>query len=155
MLLAFAPNTQNHDLHNGTSFDYLWVLRKYPKGHTIRNKILEYFLEGLLRLIDDIEKGRLPATLSITGSSYFFSVQTAERLGFSLTSPSLFDRFNLFMNYLDLCWMYSLSKGKWAFPKMSAVKKVRIEGKDLVTQKDKLKGLHAYLKSRNEIFHLT
>ncbi|MDG1159887.1 MAG: hypothetical protein P8N19_10375 [Flavobacteriales bacterium] len=47
MLLAYMPSDKQLDLHSGSSFDYLLVMRGVKPGNALRNKILTYHLEGL------------------------------------------------------------------------------------------------------------
>ena len=70
MLLGYMANEKQIDLHSGTSFDYLFVLRKYKSGTPLRNKIMMYHLEGLLNLIKLIEEKHIPASVNIIGTSY-------------------------------------------------------------------------------------
>ena len=51
MLLGYMANDKQIDLHSGTSFDHLFVLRKYKSGTKLRNRIMMYHIEGLLNLI--------------------------------------------------------------------------------------------------------
>ena len=74
MLLGYMANDTKIDLHSGTSFDHLFVLRKYPSGTPLRNRILLYHLEGLLRLIQLIEEKRIPESVNIVGTSYFLTI---------------------------------------------------------------------------------
>jgi hypothetical protein len=73
MQLGYMANDKQIDLHSGTSFDHLFVLRKYKSGTQLRNRIMMYHLEGLLRLIQLIEEKHIPASVHIIGTSYFFS----------------------------------------------------------------------------------
>ena len=73
MLLGYMANDKQIDLHSGTSFDHLFVLRKYKSGTVLRNRIMMYHLEGLLRLIQLLEEKHIPASVNIIGTSYFFS----------------------------------------------------------------------------------
>jgi hypothetical protein len=146
MLLGYMANDKQIDLHSGTSFDHLFVLRKYKSGTEFRNRIMMYHLEGLLRLIQLIEEKHIPASVHIIGTSYYFSKRTLSNLGFQTEKATLFYRVNLFINFIDLFWMYSLSKGKLAIPTVWDAKKAKITGDALVVQKTKFEGIYQKLK---------
>jgi hypothetical protein len=151
MLLGYMANEKQIDLHSGTSFDHLFVLRKFNSGTPLRNRIMMYHLEGLLNIIALIENKRIPASVNIIGTSYFFKERTLNNLGFQTEEATLFYRLNLFINFIDLFWMYSLSKGKIAIPTVWDAKKATIIGETLMTQKIKLEGLYQKLKAKQTI----
>ena len=148
MLLGYMANDTQIDLHSGTSFDHLFVLRKYPSGTPLRNRILLYHLEGLLHLIHLIEEKRIPESVNIVGTSYFFNDRTLLKLGFQIEKASLFYRINLLINGIDLFWMYSLSQGKLAIPTLWNAKKASIQGNQLVQSKSKLHALYQHLQAK-------
>jgi hypothetical protein len=150
MLLGYMPNTTLIDLHNGGSFDYLFVMRSQQGGVPFRNRILAYHLEGLLHLIAQIEAKKLPDTVVICGTSYFFSERTMTKLGFRSVQPSAFYRLNLLVNAIDLLWMYSLSQGRLAMPKIWDAKKATIVGGELVLRKELITQLHRKLAHRSD-----
>jgi hypothetical protein len=145
MLLGYLANKQQIELHSGTSFDYLFVMRKTKPGIKTRNKILQYHLEGLLAIISKIEQNTVSADVKIVGTSYFFNSRTLERIGFEIQEPSLFHRFNLLVNFIDLFWMYSLAKGNIQFPKLWDAKKASISGERLVENKKYILVLYQHL----------
>lgn len=149
MLLGYTPSDTQVDLHSGGSFDYLFVMRKYKSGIEWRNKLLLFQLEGLKKIIQLIEDKVVPESVNLVGTSYFFSNRTVQRIGFELTEPSLFYRINLFVNFLDLFWMYSLAQGKWSIPKVWQAKKVQITGQKLVEHKVQLEALYNKLSSKS------
>lgn len=146
MLLVYMPTAQKHDLHNGTSFDYLFVMRKLRFGRPFRYQLLRYYLEGLLTIIEKIENGQLPESIVIRGSSYFFSERTAKKLGFNLRKAHFHEQFNIAINYLDLLWMYSLAHGRLTFPKLNRVKTAEIKGVALVQHKAELQNIYALIE---------
>ena len=148
MLLGYMPSNTQIDLHSGGSFDYLFVMRKFKSGIEIRNRLLLFQLEGLKNIIQLIEDKVVPESVTIVGTSYFFSGRTVQKIGFELIEPSLFYRINLFANILDLVWMYSLAQGKWAIPKVWQAKKVQITGQKLVEHKVQLEVLYDKLNSK-------
>ena len=141
MLLGYMANNTQIDLHSGTSFDYLFVMRKFKAGVECRNRILAFHLEGLLHIIYCIEKGSIPATVTIVGTSYFFNERTLKKLGFEPKEPSLFYRINLLANFIDLIWMYSVSQGKLSVPKIWKAQKAVITGAKLAENKAVIKAL--------------
>lgn len=149
MLLVYSPSEKEYDLHNGTGFDYFFVMRGVKKGLPTQNKILEYYIEGVLKIIEEIEAGIIPPTITIKGTSYFFSESTARRLGFEIEPPTTFYKMNQYFNYIDLVWMYSRAKGRLAFPNMKNVKAVTIEGEKLMANREYLEKLYLYLKEKN------
>jgi len=126
-------------------YDHLFVLRKYKPGIELRNRLLAYHLEGLLYLISLIENKQVPESVTIVGTSYFFNDRTLQKLWFQIEKASTFYRANLFLNFIDLFWMYSLSRGKVSMPALWKAKKASIEGAVLVAQKSKLAALYGKL----------
>ena len=145
MLLVYSPNPKSYDIHNGTSFDYLFVMKGVSPGADWKNKMLVYYMEGLLEIIRRIEEKELPDTVVIKGSSYFFSERTVERIGFELYKTNPFVVINIILNYLDLLWMYSLAHEKLRFPGLGQIKAARISGEDLVKSKPTIERIHKYL----------
>ena len=145
MLLVYSPNVKKYDLHNGTSFDYLLVMKGVKPGIEWRNKLLVYYLEGLLKIVDEIENNGLPGTVEIKGTSYFFSERTAKRLGFKIKAAGFTEKFNLVLNFIDLTWMYSLAYGRFMLPSLSKIKMASIGGDELVRNKEALIRIKLYL----------
>jgi hypothetical protein len=81
----------------------------------------------------------------VVGTSYFFNDRTLNKLGFHIEKASLYYRANLFINFIDLFWMYSLSRGKVSMPALWDAKKATIKGDKLVAQKKQLELLYARL----------
>ncbi|MEO0341164.1 MAG: hypothetical protein AAF242_18360, partial [Bacteroidota bacterium] len=79
MFLGIKLSKQVLDLHSGTTFDYLLNMKFSERGLPAQRKILAYFLEGLLTIIDKIEKDQIPPETTIIGTSYFFSERTVKK----------------------------------------------------------------------------
>jgi hypothetical protein len=146
ILLVYFANDQKYDLHNGTPFDYLMLLRGSKPGSELRRRLLAYYIEGLINITEKVEQGTLPETVIIHGSSYFFSESTANRLGFTVKKTGWAERINIIANYLDLIWMYSLSKGKLTFPDLKQIKTVETSGGQLLKKKPFLQSLYQRLQ---------
>lgn len=148
MLLGYMANDTQIDLHSGGSFDYLFVMRKYKAGLEMRNGLLIYQLEGLINIIKLIENKSVPETVNILGTSYFFNNRTLNKMGFEIENPSLFYKVNLFVNFIDLLWMYSLSKGKISIPRLSDAKKAKISGVKLIENRKVIEELYDKMKAK-------
>jgi len=145
MLLVYNPNDKVYDLHSGTTFDYLLHMKWKERGLEAQRKMLRYFIEGLLSVIAKIEKGEIPDTVKVSGTSYFFSERTAKKWGFKMADPTAFYRFNLIINGLDLFLLYSYAQNRLVFPKIWKAKKMEALGSDLLENKDYLQGLFEQL----------
>jgi len=150
MLLGYMANDNLIDLHSGSSFDFLFTMINNRAGIGIRNKMLMYHLQGLLTIISLIEHEKIPKTINISGTSYFFNERTLNKVGFELKKPSIFYRINLVVNIVDLTWMYSLSHRRFLIPKVWKAKKASISGGQLVESKDLLESLYEKMASRAE-----
>ncbi len=148
MLLAYAPNPKKYDLHNGTSFDYLFLYQKGTRGYLWQSILLKYYLDGLLAIVQELEEEKIPESIVIRGSSYFFSERTAQKLGFELRSTGFAEKLNIIANYLDLLWMYSLSKGRLRFPRLNNVKTAQTTGANLKEKKEELLNLKFFIEHR-------
>ena len=148
MLLGYMATDSKIDLHSGGSFDYFFVMRKYKSGIEFRNRLLIYHLEGLINLIKLIERKSIAETVNIVGTSYFFNKRTLHKIGFEIVTTSLFYRLNLYINFIDLIWMYSLSQGKLSIPKLWNAKKASISGDKLIESKKVIEDLYDKMKRR-------
>jgi hypothetical protein len=69
-------------------------------------------------------------------------------MGFEVLNPSFFYRLNLFVNFIDLIWMYSLSQGKFSIPRLWDAKKASISGAKLIESKKVIEDLYDKMKRR-------
>lgn len=148
MLLVYMPTMNRHDLHNGTTFDYFFVMRGTPQGARFKWKVLYYYTSGLLRLIEKLESGEIPREVQIRGSSYFFSSSTLQRFGFKMKHAMLHEKLNIMANYLDLTWMFSMAHGRLRFPSLRTIRTAYTTGAELMEQKKNILRLHRYLAGR-------
>jgi len=148
MVVSFGKNERYIDLHNGTSFDYLFEMSGIRPGIHWKKRMLRHYLQALCNIAERIRKGELPDSLSIRGSSYFISPRTAAKLGFTVGSTSLLEKVNISLNYLDLLWMYSLSNGRLTFPNLTSISTVRTSGTVLVERLPQFSSLLKRLDSR-------
>ncbi len=148
MLLGYMPSGQRIELHSGSSFDYLFVMWGLKPGIAIRNTLLCLYIEGLLTLIDQIERKEIPDTVLIAGNTYFFNSRTARKLGFTVSRASWFHTLNILVNFIDIIWMYSLSRGKLSVPGLLNVEQLTITGSKLMSNKPILVNLHTTMREK-------
>ena len=149
MLLVLVDSKKNYALHSGTSFDYLVKMGNVKSGVSFQNKVLEYHLEGILNIIAEVENEVIPDSTVIKGSSYFFSESTAKKLGFEIAPTNNFEKIVICLNYLEIFWMLSRTKGKLTFPKINNFKTVQTTGEKLAKKKPFIENLYLKLKKRN------
>lgn len=147
-MLLGIKSKKKLDLHNGTTFDYFLNMKMKDKGSQARYKILAYYIEGLLNIISEIESGKISSEVPIEGTSYFFSDNTALKLGFKLQKPYTSYYLNFILNFVDLCFMYSYSKGKFTIPRIFSIKRAVISPAELYSRKEYMKSLLKVLNSR-------
>ena len=149
MLLVLEDSKKNYAIHSGTSFDYLVKMGNVKSGIPFQHKVLEYHLEGILKIVAEVENETIPGTTIIKGSSYFFSESTAKKLGFEIVPTNNFEKLVIYLNYLEILLMLSRTKGKLSFPKINNFKTVQTTGQKLVQNKSFIKNLYLKLKKRN------
>ena len=150
MLKSTIRTRTFYEIHGGTSFDYVLVLRWRERGRAAARKVMIGYLEGLLDLADRVTDGEIPQHTQIRGTSYFFSDRTARRLGFELRPPGLRLRANLLLNLLDLTLMYSFTKGRWATPNVLRVRQAVIAGSELARRRGEIRNLISDLQALPE-----
>ena len=148
MLLGYMANDNQIDLHSGGSFDYLFVMRKYKSGIVMRNRLMKFYLEGLIYIIKQIENKSISEKVNIVGTSYFFNNRTLCKMGFEVKNPSFFYVVNLIANFIDLLWMYSLSQGKLSIPEIWNAQNAKISGTKLLESKKIIEELYEKFKGK-------
>lgn len=148
MLLFMKRGEDTYELHSGTSFDYLFVMRSIPTGIKWRNKMLQYYLEGLIEIVERIKSGEIPHSAEINGTSYFMSNSLTKKIGFNILESGPMERLIFIVDYLDLIWMHSLANGQLSFPRFSNLKKAVITGDQLLKAEKKLIKYNNYIKSK-------
>ncbi len=149
MLLVIKSNKKAWEMHNGNTFDYLMNMKWAYHGMRARKEIMLHYCNGLLNIIQDIEKKKVSKKIDFFGISYFFNSKNAKLLGFTEEKVRLRRKILFFIDYLNLSLMYSFARGKIAFPNIFKVKKIRISGEKLVNSKDMIKQIFDDLKRKN------
>lgn len=140
-VISTVQTDKQYDLHNVFTFDYLVNFNWSDRGRYVQRVLLGNYFKALLTIIERIENKQLSPEVKVIGNSYFFNNRTAEKLGFTISDASLFLKLNSILQFIELTYLYSFSKGKWAMPKFWNVKRAEISGKDLVDKKELLEKL--------------
>jgi len=137
------------DLHGATLFDYLLLFHWSERGRPAVRKILAWYVEGLLSLVREIEKGDLPDNTVLSATSYIFSESIARRYGFHVETAS---RFSVggFLTYPTQLITYSFAKGIWAFPPILRARRATISGAALAAQSARLQRLLSRLNQAQQ-----
>ena len=144
LFISTKPRKNKTIIHAGTPFDYFFVFRKKDRGIKAKKIVLIYFLDGLIKFIDNLSENS-NESLTIEGTSYFFSEKTARKLGFEVAKAGFDQVFILTFNFLPLMFSYSFTQGKWSFPKLGNMKQVSISSGDLILQRAKIMRLREVL----------
>ncbi|AHM59063.1 hypothetical protein D770_03980 [Flammeovirgaceae bacterium 311] len=149
ILHIYLPNRKSYELHHASSFDYLFLWQQLKHCPDRKRQILMYYLEGLINLIKLIEEKNVSPDVVIEGNTYFINKRTSQLIGLSLTRTGKFKKACLYLNFLDMLWMYSFTCKKLQLPSLSHSGYLKGNGHQLVANKHKLLGLYRRLKSAN------
>ena len=141
LVLSTVQTDKEYDLHNVFTFDYLVNFKWADRGKKVQKTLLAHYFKALLVIIERIETEQLPPSVKIVGHSYFFGDRTAEKLGFTVSKAGSFWVINSCLQFIELTYLYSFSRGKLAFPKFWKVQRAEISGHNLVMKKAYLQGL--------------
>lgn len=148
MLKATFRSARAWEVHGGTIWDWLVLFRFRDRGAAAARRVMVWYLEGFLDIAARVERGEIPESVEVTGTSWFFREETARRLGFEIRPAGFRLRFNLFLNALDLWLTYSFTRGRIALPDLLAVKQAVIRGDELLRRRPQLARLCATLGRR-------
>ena len=135
-------------VHGGTLFDYVFMIDRSLNGRERSVLIIGQYLEGLVKLIDQLQKNN-SENLTIRGTSYILNRRTAKKIGFQVVQTDFLQRFILIYNYLNLVCANSLAKGKITFPKLNEIQTFEAGLDDLLERRDFVNSLRLKLKRKN------
>lgn len=132
-------------LHGATPFDYLLLFRWRDRGRPAVQRILLWYVEGLLVLARELERGRLPLDTTISATSYIFSAGSARRYGFAVEEAP---RFSIggYLTYPTQLLTYSFARGRWALPPIHRARQATLDGATLRAQIGRLERLQTRLR---------
>lgn len=133
--LFITRSVSGLQLHAGTLFDYVSLIRWHERGARAQRKLTEQLLQGLLALCDDIAQGNIAANTTISATSYFFSDRSAAKLGFSTAKTAPLERLNLMLAVLSLAARLSLTKGRFSWPDLRHIRHIHTTAEHLLAQR--------------------
>lgn len=148
MFLAIRKNTDEYEIHNGNTFDYFTKMRWKQKGNIAKKQIIIDYLNGLLKIIEEIETNQIPTNIRFIGVSYFFNRNTAQKLGFEIEKAKIIRKFMFFFDIINLSIMYSFAQGRLSMPPYNNLRKINISGKNLLNSKSKILQLLEIINKR-------
>ncbi|WP_198293499.1 hypothetical protein [Algoriphagus resistens] len=150
LFLAEKPKKGKIVVHGGTLFDYVFVIDLSLNGRQRNNLIMEQYLEGLVNLIDHLQKEN-SENLTIRGTSYILNKRTAKKIGFQVVQTDFFQRCILLYNYFNLLVASSFAKGKLTFPSLGETQTFEARLWDLMQRRDFINCLNKKLKQRQMV----
>lgn len=145
MVMTFGKDVNDYQLHNCQTFDYLVNFKWSERGHKAKRKMLGFYMEALLSIIEKIETDELPESVVVVGNSYFFNERTASKLGFKVEKGSAYRALNSIINCFEIACLYSFTEGKLKFPNLWTIKKASVAGSTLLEKKEQILKIHSLL----------
>ena len=136
-------------LHAGTLYDYMRLLRRHEYGPKAQRKLTVQLLQGLLVICDDIADGKFKDDTPISATSYFFSDRSAVKLGFISASVEPIERLNLLLSSISLAIRLSISKGRLSWPNVKHIRHIHTTAGKLVEQRATIVRLLRHLNSKH------
>lgn len=116
-----------------------------------KRKVLVYLVSGLLKLINEIESGRIELNMIIQGNPYFFKSANFQNFGFQSRDLYCYEKIRFYLNYFELSFLKSFVSKKIVLIKVDKLKIVHTTARTLLANKDKILSIYHRLKKENEI----
>jgi hypothetical protein len=147
MLLSFGSSGVSIGLHVGTWWDLAFLVGF--TGPRSSRQVLIALLDGLIAVADDVANGAIDPDTAITGTSYFFSERTLQRMGFQSMRPALFWRIILAFSIVDLSSQVSFLRGRLTVARVWRVRAATTTGAELLAHRDAIARIrHAIARKR-------
>ena len=127
--LMTMPAPSGLQLHLGTSFDFLRARDVSPR-HSLR-----LLADGLLGICAAVERGDLPSSTVLTGTTYFFREATLRRFGLQPREPGPLQRALVWIAWLELCLLHSLARGAPRLVRLERLLAVRFTAAEIVRRR--------------------
>ncbi|QSE98692.1 hypothetical protein [Fulvivirga lutea] len=146
LFITEKPKNGMIKIHGGTLFDYVFVIDFDMNGKQRKTFIIQQYLEGLLKLIEEHEATN-DDEFKIRGTSYIMNNNTAQRIGFKITETNFLEKLILIFNYFNVLISNSIANKKLSFPNLNETKTFETDLNNLINKKDYIKKLNDRFKS--------
>lgn len=133
------------EIHIGTSWDFFRLQKVNP------SILLFHLAEGLYRLCDEIERGKIPPETIIRANLYYFSEATVQKFGFASRRPNLLEWVVFSLNYIELCIMLSISYRKLTRVRFENLMVIEGKAKTLASHKHRYRAICERLRTRDAV----
>lgn len=115
-----------------------------------RRKVFVYLASGLLKLINEIEAGKIELNIIIQGNPYFFKLNNFQNFGFYARDLSFTEKIRFYLNYFELSFLKSFASKKIVLVKVNKLKIVYTDARTLLKSKNKILSFYQRIKRENE-----
>lgn len=144
MLFTVPIWKKKREIHLGTSYDF------FRTDIVGSRRMLASLSQGLLKLCEDIERGKYAKDLLLRGTTYYFSDATLMKFGFKTRPLRFVEALFFSLNYLELCFLLSLSKRRLTLVNTDSVRIAYCYATDLLRHKEMCrKYAHMLLKENH------
>ncbi|HOV91517.1 MAG TPA: hypothetical protein PLC04_00325 [Candidatus Kapabacteria bacterium] len=147
LIVPYMP--AKYEIHLGTSWDFF----KLP---SINTKVyINYLAEGLLKLIEDVEKCKIKSNAVFKGNTYYFKPKTLERFGFTFRKLKPIEFILFLLSYIETTILHSISNKKLTIIHLNNLYISTISAKELLYKKQELLEFTLLEKSKRKeyMFH--
>lgn len=140
-LMPFSPKI--YEFHLGTSWDFLKAKKLSAKSMFL------ILTEGLVNICNDLESGKLKRNIKLKGNTYYINPESVTKYGFKYRNMNIFETIMFYLNYVELCILYSVYQNKISFIPFKNVKIIFISADDLLNNKQNYLKIYYKLKFGN------
>lgn len=119
-----------YEIHIGTTWDYIRMNKISPKVFLLNMS------EGMVKMVKDIEAGKIHPESKIVGSIHYFNPTTTEKFGFRHRNMNLFEILLFVLSYIETTVLLSITYGRPMLPRLLNTRIHYAKAKDLVEFKD-------------------
>jgi hypothetical protein len=142
--LMAMPAPSGLQLHLGTSFDFLRAKDVSPRDS------LRHLADGLLAICAAVERGELPSSTVLTGTTYFFREATLRRFGLRPHEPGPLQWTLACVAWLETSLLLSLARGAPTLVRLERLFAVRFTAAELLKRRRSIEGCRRALERREK-----